>query len=91
MPGLYDTSSWAQLPLEASCVNACANGFSLGLSAQLTYMNPCSDTVQGGIISVNFKVKIVLQHKLTPCYFLLIQCCGNILIYYEAAQIPGAS
>ncbi|XP_073445346.1 von Willebrand factor A domain-containing protein 5B2 isoform X1 [Dendrobates tinctorius] len=46
MPGLYDTSSWVQLPLEASCVNACANGFSLGLSAQLTYLNTCGDAVQ---------------------------------------------
>ncbi|KAM4041441.1 von Willebrand factor A domain-containing protein 5B2 isoform 2-T5 [Anomaloglossus baeobatrachus] len=46
MPGLYDSSSWVQLPLEASYVNACANGFSLGLSAQLTYLNTCGDTVQ---------------------------------------------
>ncbi|XP_044144643.1 von Willebrand factor A domain-containing protein 5B2 isoform X2 [Bufo gargarizans] len=50
MPGLYDTSSWAQLPLETSCVNACANGFSLGLNAQLTYLNPCNDTVQAMFI-----------------------------------------
>ncbi|KAM3930413.1 von Willebrand factor A domain-containing protein 5B2 [Leptodactylus fuscus] len=50
MPGLYDSSSWVQLPLEASCVNACANGFSLGLHAQLTYLNTCSDTVQAVFI-----------------------------------------
>ncbi|XP_069830655.1 von Willebrand factor A domain-containing protein 5B2 isoform X2 [Dendropsophus ebraccatus] len=50
MPGLYDTSSWVQLPLEASCVNACANGYSLGISAQLTYLNTCSDTVQAMFI-----------------------------------------
>ncbi|XP_066459332.1 von Willebrand factor A domain-containing protein 5B2 isoform X2 [Eleutherodactylus coqui] len=50
MPGLYDTSSWVQLPLEASYVNACANGFSLGLSAQLTYLNACSDTIQAMFI-----------------------------------------
>ncbi|XP_071998490.1 von Willebrand factor A domain-containing protein 5B2 isoform X3 [Engystomops pustulosus] len=50
MPGLYDTSSWVQLPLEASCVNACAKGFSLGLHAQLTYLNNCVDTVQAVFI-----------------------------------------
>ncbi|XP_063772699.1 von Willebrand factor A domain-containing protein 5B2 isoform X2 [Pseudophryne corroboree] len=50
MPGLYDTSSWVQLPLEASCVSACANGFSLGLNAHLTYLNAGSDTVQAMFI-----------------------------------------
>ncbi|XP_075056999.1 von Willebrand factor A domain-containing protein 5B2 [Mixophyes fleayi] len=50
MPGLYDTSSWVQLPLEASCVSACANGLSLGLNANLTYLNAGSDTVQAMFI-----------------------------------------
>ncbi|KAM9316969.1 von Willebrand factor A domain-containing protein 5B2 [Gastrophryne carolinensis] len=50
MPGLYDSATWVQLPLEASYVNACANGFILGLSAQLTYRNTGSGTAQAMFI-----------------------------------------
>ncbi|XP_018119038.1 von Willebrand factor A domain-containing protein 5B2 isoform X2 [Xenopus laevis] len=46
MPGLYNASSWVQLPLESSCVTAYANGYSMGLNAHLTYLNPGSETVQ---------------------------------------------
>ncbi|KAM4695136.1 von Willebrand factor A domain-containing protein 5B2-like isoform 2-T2 [Discoglossus pictus] len=46
MPGLYNESTWARLPLEASCVNASASGYSLGLHASLTYLNPGNDPVQ---------------------------------------------
>ncbi|KAM8954082.1 von Willebrand factor A domain-containing protein 5B2 [Pelodytes ibericus] len=52
MPGLYNASSWAQLPLEASSISACANGYSLGITAQLTYMNNSSDTVQAMFLYV---------------------------------------
>ncbi|XP_056421595.1 von Willebrand factor A domain-containing protein 5B2 isoform X3 [Hyla sarda] len=63
MPGLYDTASWVQLPLEASCVNACANGFSLGINAQLTYLNTCSDTVQAMFIYLLEKGEVVTSFE----------------------------
>ncbi|XP_075718006.1 von Willebrand factor A domain-containing protein 5B2 isoform X2 [Rhinoderma darwinii] len=63
MPGLYDASSWVQLPLETSCVNACANGFSLGLRAQLTYLNTCSDTVQAMFIYLLDKGEVVTSFE----------------------------
>ncbi|XP_077343851.1 von Willebrand factor A domain-containing protein 5B2 isoform X1 [Lithobates pipiens] len=50
MPGLFDTCTWVQLPLEASCVNACASGYSLGLRAHLTYRNTSNETVQAMFI-----------------------------------------
>ncbi|XP_053566312.1 von Willebrand factor A domain-containing protein 5B2 [Bombina bombina] len=46
MPGVYNVSSWVQLPLEASCVTANTNGYSLGIKAHLTYINPRNETVQ---------------------------------------------
>ncbi|XP_041118571.1 von Willebrand factor A domain-containing protein 5B1-like isoform X2 [Polyodon spathula] len=47
MPGLLNRSSWAPLLLKASCVKSCANGYFLGLNAQLTYTNPDSEPVEG--------------------------------------------
>uniref|UniRef100_A0A8V5FZL9 Uncharacterized protein n=1 Tax=Melopsittacus undulatus TaxID=13146 RepID=A0A8V5FZL9_MELUD len=40
MPGLYILSSWEPLPLKSSKVKACANGYSLSITAHLTYTNP---------------------------------------------------
>ncbi|XP_018432050.1 PREDICTED: von Willebrand factor A domain-containing protein 5B2 [Nanorana parkeri] len=50
MPGLFDTCTWVQLPLEASCVSACASGYSLGLRAYLSYRNTSSETMQAMFI-----------------------------------------
>ncbi|XP_041126369.1 von Willebrand factor A domain-containing protein 5B1-like [Polyodon spathula] len=47
MPGLLNCSSWAPLLLKASCVKSCANGYFLGLNAQLTYTNPDSEPMEG--------------------------------------------
>ncbi|XP_068137415.1 von Willebrand factor A domain-containing protein 5B2 isoform X2 [Hyperolius riggenbachi] len=52
MPGLYDTTNWVPLPLEASCVCACAKGFSLGLNAHLSYRNTGPETVQAMFIYI---------------------------------------
>ncbi|CAH2248404.1 Hypothetical predicted protein [Pelobates cultripes] len=50
MPGLYNASTWVQLPLEASSVSACANGYSFGIAAHLTYLNTNSDSVHAMFI-----------------------------------------
>ncbi|XP_061308327.1 von Willebrand factor A domain-containing protein 5B2 isoform X2 [Pezoporus flaviventris] len=47
MPGLYVLSSWEPLPLKSSKVKACANGYSLSITAHLTYTNPHEEPVQG--------------------------------------------
>ncbi|XP_078420176.1 von Willebrand factor A domain-containing protein 5B1 isoform X2 [Cetorhinus maximus] len=47
MPGLLNQSTWAPLPLKASCIKACTNGYSLRVSASLTYSNPESEPVEG--------------------------------------------
>ncbi|XP_042314499.1 von Willebrand factor A domain-containing protein 5B2 [Sceloporus undulatus] len=47
MPGLYCLPAWTALPLQSSCIKACANGFSLGLTAQLTYINLEQHPVDG--------------------------------------------
>uniref|UniRef100_A0ABM5G425 von Willebrand factor A domain-containing protein 5B2 n=1 Tax=Pogona vitticeps TaxID=103695 RepID=A0ABM5G425_9SAUR len=47
MPGLYCLPSWTALPLQSSCVKACANGYSLGLTARLTYINLEQQPVEG--------------------------------------------
>ncbi|XP_041060012.1 von Willebrand factor A domain-containing protein 5B1 isoform X6 [Carcharodon carcharias] len=47
MPGLLNQSTWAPLPLKASCIKACMNGYSLRVSASLTYSNPESKPVEG--------------------------------------------
>ncbi|XP_077204326.1 von Willebrand factor A domain-containing protein 5B2 isoform X2 [Paroedura picta] len=47
MPGLYCLPTWAALPLKSSCVKACANGYSLGFTAYLTYINLEHEAVEG--------------------------------------------
>uniref|UniRef100_A0A8B9FEG4 von Willebrand factor A domain containing 5B2 n=1 Tax=Amazona collaria TaxID=241587 RepID=A0A8B9FEG4_9PSIT len=47
MPGLYVLSSWEPLPLKSSRVKACANGYSLSITAHLTYTNPHEEPVEG--------------------------------------------
>uniref|UniRef100_A0A674J345 von Willebrand factor A domain containing 5B2 n=1 Tax=Terrapene triunguis TaxID=2587831 RepID=A0A674J345_9SAUR len=50
MPGLYSLATWTALPLKSSCVKACANGYSLGVTAHLTYINSGEDPVEGVFI-----------------------------------------
>ncbi|XP_044885916.1 von Willebrand factor A domain-containing protein 5B2 isoform X6 [Mauremys mutica] len=50
MPGLYSLATWTALPLKSSCVKACANGYSLGVTAHLTYINSEEDPVEGVFI-----------------------------------------
>ncbi|XP_043558374.1 von Willebrand factor A domain-containing protein 5B1 isoform X2 [Chiloscyllium plagiosum] len=47
MPGLLNQSTWAPLPLKASCIKACINGYSLRVSARLTYTNPEAEPIEG--------------------------------------------
>ncbi|KAM9279360.1 von Willebrand factor A domain-containing protein 5B2 [Morus bassanus] len=47
MPGLYALSSWEALPLKSSRVKACANGYSLSITAHLVYTNPHKEPVEG--------------------------------------------
>ncbi|XP_054838716.1 von Willebrand factor A domain-containing protein 5B2 [Eublepharis macularius] len=47
MPGLYCLPTWTALPLKSSCVKACANGYSLGFTAYLTYINLEQEPVEG--------------------------------------------
>uniref|UniRef100_A0A670ZJI7 von Willebrand factor A domain containing 5B2 n=1 Tax=Pseudonaja textilis TaxID=8673 RepID=A0A670ZJI7_PSETE len=47
MPGLYGLPSWTALPLQSSCVKACANGYTLGITANLTYINLEQQAVEG--------------------------------------------
>ncbi|XP_061861874.1 von Willebrand factor A domain-containing protein 5B2 [Colius striatus] len=47
MPGLYSLSSWESLPLKSSRVKACANGYSLSITAHLVYTNPSQEPVEG--------------------------------------------
>ncbi|XP_067157794.1 von Willebrand factor A domain-containing protein 5B2 isoform X2 [Apteryx mantelli] len=50
MPGLYALATWAALPLKSSSVKACANGYSLGITARLVYINPHDEPVEGVFI-----------------------------------------
>ncbi|NXS52414.1 VW5B2 protein, partial [Brachypteracias leptosomus] len=47
MPGLYILSSWEALPLKSSKVKACANGYSLSITAHLVYTNHHEEPVEG--------------------------------------------
>lgn len=47
MPGLYVLSSWEPLPLKSSKVKACANGYSLSITAHLVYSNPHEEPMEG--------------------------------------------
>ena len=47
MVGLRNRSSWEPLLLKASCIKSCANGCSLGITANLTYANADVESVEG--------------------------------------------
>ncbi|KAM6122195.1 von Willebrand factor A domain-containing protein 5B2 [Pterocles gutturalis] len=47
MPGLYALPSWEPLPLKSSRVKACANGYSLSITAHLVYTNAREEPVEG--------------------------------------------
>uniref|UniRef100_UPI00398E781E von Willebrand factor A domain-containing protein 5B1 n=1 Tax=Pristiophorus japonicus TaxID=55135 RepID=UPI00398E781E len=47
MPGLLNQSTWAPLPLKASSIKACTNGYSLRMCTSLTYTNPETEPVEG--------------------------------------------
>uniref|UniRef100_A0A8C4RVP7 von Willebrand factor A domain containing 5B2 n=1 Tax=Erpetoichthys calabaricus TaxID=27687 RepID=A0A8C4RVP7_ERPCA len=47
MPGLLNRATWAPLLLKASCIKSCANGYCLGITAHLTYVNPWQEPVEG--------------------------------------------
>ncbi|XP_033181560.1 von Willebrand factor A domain-containing protein 5B1 [Mastacembelus armatus] len=47
MVGLRNRSTWEPLLLKASCIKSCANGCSLGITAQLTYANADIESVEG--------------------------------------------
>uniref|UniRef100_A0A096MA53 von Willebrand factor A domain-containing protein 5B1 n=1 Tax=Poecilia formosa TaxID=48698 RepID=A0A096MA53_POEFO len=47
MVGLRNRSTWEPLLLKASCIKSCANGCSMGITAQLTYANADTESVEG--------------------------------------------
>ncbi|XP_066508877.1 von Willebrand factor A domain-containing protein 5B2-like isoform X1 [Hoplias malabaricus] len=47
MPGLRNRATWAPLLLKSSRITSCANGYSLGITAHLTYANTESEPVEG--------------------------------------------
>ncbi|XP_035526326.1 von Willebrand factor A domain-containing protein 5B2 [Morone saxatilis] len=47
MVGLRNCSTWEPLLLKASSIKSCANGCSLGITAQLTYANADIESVEG--------------------------------------------
>ncbi|KAM3604400.1 uncharacterized protein V6R79_010583 [Siganus canaliculatus] len=47
MVGLRNCSTWEPLLLKASSIKSCANGCSLGITAQLTYANADVESVEG--------------------------------------------
>lgn len=47
MVGLRNCSTWEPLLLKASCIKSCANGCSMGITAQLTYANADIESVEG--------------------------------------------
>ncbi|XP_056148994.1 von Willebrand factor A domain-containing protein 5B2 [Lampris incognitus] len=47
MVGLRNRSTWEPLLLKASCIKSCANGCSLGITANLSYANADAESVEG--------------------------------------------
>lgn len=47
MPGLRNRDTWAPLLLKSSHITSCANGYSLGITACLTYVNNDPKPVEG--------------------------------------------
>ncbi|XP_051873957.1 von Willebrand factor A domain-containing protein 5B1 isoform X2 [Pristis pectinata] len=63
MPGLLNQSTWAPLPLNASCIRACTNGYSLRISTSLTYTNPESEPVEGVFVYLLEESEVVVAFE----------------------------
>uniref|UniRef100_A0A3Q4BAH4 VWFA domain-containing protein n=1 Tax=Mola mola TaxID=94237 RepID=A0A3Q4BAH4_MOLML len=88
MVGLRNCSTWEPLLLKASSIKSCANGYSLGITAHLTYANADTESVEVFVyplgekeVVVGFEatiagrlvgVQIQSQGKLKQC---CLDCC----------------
>nr|XP_033814674.1 von Willebrand factor A domain-containing protein 5B2 isoform X2 [Geotrypetes seraphini] len=63
MPGLFNQSTWSALPLKTSCVKTWANGYTMGLTANLSYMNPENEPVEGIFIYPLAESEVVLSFE----------------------------
>ncbi|XP_072897430.1 von Willebrand factor A domain-containing protein 5B1 isoform X3 [Hemitrygon akajei] len=63
MPGLLNQSTWAPLPLNASSIRACTNGFSLRISTSLTYTNPENVPVEGVFVYLLDESEVVADFE----------------------------
>ncbi|XP_072111239.1 von Willebrand factor A domain-containing protein 5B1 isoform X1 [Mobula birostris] len=63
MPGLLNQSTWTPLPLNASSIRACTNGFSLRISTSLTYTNPENVPVEGVFVYLLDESEVVADFE----------------------------
>ncbi|XP_069753313.1 von Willebrand factor A domain-containing protein 5B1 isoform X2 [Narcine bancroftii] len=63
MPGLLNQSTWAPLTLNASCIRACTNGYTLRTSTSLTYSNPESEPVEGVFVYLLEESEVVVAFE----------------------------
>uniref|UniRef100_A0A3B3TIX3 von Willebrand factor A domain-containing protein 5B1-like n=1 Tax=Poecilia latipinna TaxID=48699 RepID=A0A3B3TIX3_9TELE len=59
MVGLRNRSTWEPLLLKASCIKSCANGCSMGITAQLTYANANTESVEVFVYPLEEKEVVV--------------------------------
>ncbi|XP_029442075.1 von Willebrand factor A domain-containing protein 5B2-like [Rhinatrema bivittatum] len=63
MPGLFSLSTWSALPLKASCVKAWVSGYTMGLTANLSYVNPENEPVEGIFIYPLAESEVVVSFE----------------------------
>ncbi|XP_030072252.1 von Willebrand factor A domain-containing protein 5B2 isoform X3 [Microcaecilia unicolor] len=63
MPGLFNQSTWSALPLKTSCVKTWADGYTMGLTANLSYVNPENEPVEGVFIYPLAESEVVVSFE----------------------------
>ncbi|XP_018608680.2 von Willebrand factor A domain-containing protein 5B1 isoform X2 [Scleropages formosus] len=81
MPGLRNRSTWEPLQLKASCVKSCANGYSLGITSNLTYANMQNEPVEGIFVYPMREREVVVGFEATVAGHIVgvqIQSCAKL-------------
>uniref|UniRef100_A0A3Q3WDY1 VIT domain-containing protein n=1 Tax=Mola mola TaxID=94237 RepID=A0A3Q3WDY1_MOLML len=65
MVGLRNCSTWEPLLLKASSIKSCANGYSLGITAHLTYANADTESVEGVFVYPLGEKEVVVGFEAT--------------------------
>ncbi|XP_018428154.1 PREDICTED: von Willebrand factor A domain-containing protein 5B1 [Nanorana parkeri] len=93
MPGLMNRFTGAPLPLTASEISACVSGYSLGMTASLTYSNPETQSVEALFVYPLNEHTVVVGFEAVICrHIITVQIKDKAKMdesYYMVGNVRG--